>query len=351
MAPGAHASLFSDKPWIDGSEVKFRAVCALGWSLLDLLPELRSLCDDLDEHWLDWVERIEQDALKPFENATQREAQTWPRDLENAIAFLSDQPLLRPFPSLAELIGRLGHLVSQREAQDPVLQLQRFNERGFALATQMVQSSLWSTDAARRRWKLTEPAASELSSDTHGHFRPVTDDGRIQLRVNTAAFSLRNALLSYLTLEFQMMHEYVSHFLPAWNSGGTLEEEYLLAAMFLFYRAERKPRDGIHGFLVDEMDRRRTDRHRARRQVILTNLAPLVGEQRLTQLLLDLASLEEQQMSGAEKRRMLALLGRVPAQDSSVETALERSLREDSLQDVFEQLSKAFPVRALDSQS
>jgi hypothetical protein len=33
--------------------------------------------------------------------------------------------------------------------------------------------------------------------------------------------------LFYLTLEFQMMHEYISHLLPAWNSGNALEEEFL----------------------------------------------------------------------------------------------------------------------------
>lgn len=39
------------------------------------------------------------------------------------------------------------------------------------------------------------------------------DKSQIELRVNTNSFVTRNSLHSYLTLEFQMMHEYISHLL------------------------------------------------------------------------------------------------------------------------------------------
>ena len=70
----------------------------------------------------------------------------------------------------------------------------------------------------------------------------------------------------------------------------------------------------------------------------------MVGEKRLTQLLLRLAVLDEDEMSGVCKRRLLALLNRVPANDPQVNAGLERSLRADSLDDILAELSRAFPV-------
>jgi hypothetical protein len=112
-----------------------------------------------------------------------------------------------------------------------------------------------------------------------------------------------------LTLEFQMMHEYISHVLPLWNSQNPLEEEFLLAVMFLYYRA-RGSRDGLVS-LVREADQRMPGRHRVTRQFIKDELAPL-QEERLTELLLELAVLREDEMSAAEKLQFLALLKKVP---------------------------------------
>ena len=254
MAADLRSSLFGDEVQVEGPEIRFRATCALGWSLLERLPELRSISDSLEVHWLDWILRIEIEVRRVLEQFTSKHAGDWPEHITNALRFLAEQPDVRSFNSIAAFLKQVGEDVKHPDALDPALQLSCFNKRGFDLASRMFSSREWSTDFVRDRWRLGRPAAWSFRADECGSFQPVTSSSndQIQLRVDTRTFDLKNAVVSYLTLDFQMMHEYVSHFLPVWHSGNTLEEEYLLATTFLFYRAERRPRDGIHVGIVPE---------------------------------------------------------------------------------------------------
>jgi hypothetical protein len=340
LAPQAPASLFPGLSRVDGSEIKFRAVCALGCELVGHLAELRLICDLLP-HGLDvvhWIDHIEAKAIDDF---TGGDATTWPSSISAALSDLTTKAKVKSFPALVTFFHQLAGCVTGTTALDPAAQLSALNLRGFTLAAQMIGDPDWSTDLVRSRWNKRSAQRWEFREDTAGNFQPVTamDKMLIELRVNTGKFDLKNSLLFYLTLEFQMMHEYISHLLPAWNSGNALEEEFLLAMMFLYYR-ECGPRNGLVS-LVREADERRADRHRPIRQFIKDELAP-GQEQRLSQLLLELAVLEESDMKAAEKRHLLALLKKVPLQeDAQLRRSIQSWIRQDDAPALYQRLRTA----------
>lgn len=313
MAALLASSLFPGRARVEGSEVKFRAVCALGWAIHEHLAELRSVAGDLPigldvPHWIDFIE------TRAIDEFTAKHAESWPKRVNAALLGLTTKAEVESFPKLVKFIERLAQQVTEPKAQDPVFQLSEFNVRGFTLASELIGDPDWSTDRVREKWRRPEAQKWSLCEDTAGNFQPVTtmQKDEIQVRVNSGDFAVKNALLFYLTLEFQMMHEYISHLLPVWNSGNALEEEFLLAVMFLHYRV-RGPRNGLVS-LVREAEERRKDHHLSVRRFIRDELAP-GQEERLCQILLELAVLDEEQMIRAEKRHLLALLKKVPLQE------------------------------------
>lgn len=320
MAAPHAATLFPDRGRIDGSEIRFRAVCALGWALGRRFGELRAICDSLDPS-LDafyWIDRIEA-AIGRFSS---RDAKAWPADLSRALRTLAIEPEVRPIAEVVRFLRSLAADVRQPEALDPVAQFAALSSRGLNLAAQFIADPDWPASPGPE-WNAKSPAVCVFVEVQEGNFQPATvrEENRIDVRVNTAAFELKNALLFYLTLEFQMMHEYVSHFLPVWNSGNAFEEEFLLAAMFLYYR-DNGPRGGLVS-LVHEADERRADRHYKRRRFIQDELAP--GQEReLSRLLITLALLDEAAMKKEEKRHLLALLRKAPLEE---DPALRKAIR------------------------
>ena len=315
MAASLTSSLFPGRERVEGSEIKFRAVCALGWAIYEHFAELRLIANNLP-HGLDvlhWIDFIEGGSIDQF---TANDAGGWPQSVSDALLYLTTKAKVKRFPQLVAFFKQLAAEVVTPKALDPVSQLSEINSRGFELACRLINDPHWSTNWVGEKWSRPAPQKWSFCEDTVGNFQPVTTIAKdeIQLRVNTANFDLKNALLFYLTLEFQMMHEYVSHLLPVWNSGNALEEEFLLAIMFLYYR-ERGPRNGLVS-LVREAEERRNDSHRGVRQFIRDELAP-TQEQKLSQLLLELAVLDDEQMKPAEKRHLLALLKKIPLQEDA----------------------------------
>ena len=340
MAALLTSSLFPGRERVEGSEIKFRAVCALGWAIHEHLAELRSVADELPIGLdvLHWIDFIEAEAIDKF---TAKHAESWPQRVSADLLALTKKSEVESFPKLVTFLEELAQHVTEPTALDPDAQLSEFNLRGFTLASQLVGDADWSTDRVREQWN--RPAAQKWSwrEDTAGNFQPVTtiQKDEIQLRVNSGDFTVKNALLFYLTLEFQMMHEYISHLLPVWNSGNALEEEFLLAVMFLYYR-ERGPRNGLVS-LVREAEERRADRHRNVRQFIRDELAP-GQEERLSQLLLELAVLDEEEMIRAEKRHLLALLKRVPlVEDAGLRAAIQSWIAQDGPVTLYGRLQTA----------
>jgi hypothetical protein len=321
---GLTTSLFADKPRVDGCEVKFRVVCGLGWQLHKRLAELRVISQKLPELWFYYINQIEEIVVQGYK-ASHREASTWPADIENALLQMTNRPEFRPLIPLCSFLQNLPAEIPKPDSLDPASHFDFFNKMGFRLANQMICDPVWSTALAAGRWDIKQPKPIRFLPDTQGNFQPVTpeDKTEIQVQVNTADFDCRNSLLYFLTLEYQMMHEYISHFLPAWNSGNALEHEYLQAIMFLYCRAKRQPRDGIHIFLVGKADEQRADAYRTRRKIIQDELAPALGESILSRHLMSLAVANEQEMSADQKRHLLALMNRLPAADATLEAAIE----------------------------
>jgi hypothetical protein len=338
-------SLFRDRDLVEGAEVRFRATCGLGWVLLGQLPALRARTRTSgSRHWSYWVDFLDRNVIGSY-NATTREATTWPADLIRTLAHLQELPEVRPLTNIVEFLQILGKDLPGTEAVDPRSQLHHFNSRGFQLARQMIQDPLWSTPMVRERWTLTAPLPWSFEESTMGNFQPVTANtqDRLELRVNARSYDQQTALLFYLTLEYQMMHEYISHVLPKWNSGNTLEECYLLAVMRLFYRSDRAHGDGIVAYLVRHADERRNDAHRARRLEIEDVLAPELGEANLSKRLLELAVLSEDELAASEKRRFLANLDQLPVADPQASSLIRQSFEQDDVRTVHAKLSHIFP--------
>ena len=108
---------------------------------------------------------------------------------------------------------------------------------------------------------------------------------RILLKVEPFAFDPTLALLSYLTLEFQFLHEYISHALPVWTDA-TLEEVHLLAATYRFY-AHSHPKDGIRSFLADTLRDLRRDEFSVSRNRV-SNFASQMGQEQFSRFMLSL---------------------------------------------------------------
>jgi hypothetical protein len=334
-------SLFQDRLKIRGSEIKFRAVCALGWTIYRKLADLRNICGSICDgepsanldaiHWIDYIET---EAIDEF---AERDVVQWPFKVSQDVSHLATNSSVKTFTGLVSFLEELANEVTGTEALNPSFQLTWFNSRGFALATELINDSDWSTDFVRSRWAIHDPHKWVFRENSLGNFQPVTVPQKdcIELRVNTAGFEVKNALLFYLTLEFQMMHEYVSHLLPVWNSGNALEEEFLLALMFLYYR-ERVSLDGIVS-LVYEADSRRADTHRRMREMIKHDLAPQ-QEQRLSQILLELAVLDESEMKLADKRHLLALLRKIPFQNRRLQESIQGWIRDCDVAALYSKL-------------
>ena len=336
MSQPPPASLFAGKTRIEGAEIRFRAVCALGWAIRQKLSELRVICAGLPQNLnvSYWVDLIETQAIDQF---TAQHSSGWPLLVSHALQYLATRPQVAGVPAVAALFNQLAALVVTPKALDPVSQIQDLNRRGFNLAKQLIDDSAWSSALVQSRWARTVPSPWEFREDSIGNFRPVTamDKSRIELRVNTAEFEIPNALHYYLTLEFQMMHEYISHLVPVWNSGNALEEEFLLAMTWLYYRAHG-PHEGLVS-LVREADERRADPHRSARHYIEEELAP-GSEPRLTQLLLELAVLQEGEMKAAEKRHLLALLKKIPLQEDSLRETVRGWIESDNPLELYAKL-------------
>jgi len=119
---------------------------------------------------------------------------------------------------------------------------------------------------------------------------------------------LENALLEYLQLEFEFMHEYVSHVLPVWQSTAKLlEDEYLLRAAHQYYwtlgRRLHRPE------LVDRADQLIDDYRRDRRRRI-KELELLITAPRLSQIMVELALIPNETLSQEQKTQFLVRLSK-----------------------------------------
>ncbi len=308
----------------------------MGWAIRKNYQLLRSIADELplELNVLFWIDYIESNAIDKF---AKRDALTWSIQVASALSYHSGKSVVAAHPPVSNFLKLLASEVTQPGALDPASQFTDFNVRGFQLAQQLIQDSDWSTSRVRDSWQNQQQANLLFVKARNGNFWPATASTRncIEINVNTANFDSKNALIYYLTLDFQFMHEYVSHCLPRWNSGNPLEEEFLLGVMFLYYRGRCETGGFIS--LVCEADQLRRDSHRLVRNFIKDELA-LGQEERLCQVLLELAVMDDAQMPMADKRHLLALLKRTTAQAEPLRSTMRHWIKTESISEIYAKL-------------
>ena len=303
----------------DGSRIHFRAVCGVGWVLYRHLSELRDICDSqvTGREYLVWIELLskELEDYKP----TYAASDVWIGDMQLKLAALSAGPAGRDEPGVQAFLNRISQKLSDPEASDLQSQLDTFNTNAHKVAGEMLRSRKWSTACIRRLWATIPQFAVSIDYEKGARsFYPVTDKGgqRILLKVEPFAFDPTLALLSYLTLEFQFLHEYISHALPVWTDA-TLEEVHLLAATYRFY-AHSHPKDGIRSFLADTLRDLRRDEFSVSRNRV-SNFASQMGQEQFSRFMLSLGVTDNQELSQAEKSNLSAKMKALPLSDSSLQ--------------------------------
>ena len=219
-------------------------------------------------------------------------------------ALVSRHPL-RKRPGASQFLLNLAPQVTEERGLDPISQLQELHELGFDLASKMIADLEWSSRRATARWGNGQKRPVRcIAENLSGTFLPETTDREILFKVRQNTFEFKNALLEYLKIDYEFMHEYVSHVLPVWKSaGGRLEEELLLVCMNRYYWAG----DRYHNReLVDIAEEYSKDGHKeARRRLKGVELA--IGPRRLSQIMVEIAVTPEADLEKSEKDEFLAV--------------------------------------------
>jgi hypothetical protein len=304
----------------DGSRIHFRAVCGVGWVLSRHLSELRDICDrqSTGREYLVWIELLSKELLEGY-HPTYAASDVWIGDIKARLTALTSGPEGRGEPAVQEFLNRIFEELSSPEAGDLQHQLDRFNEDAYRVAGEMLTSQSWSTLSVSKRWSTIPQFKVSIDYEKGaGSFYPVTDQGgqQILLKVEPFAFDSRLSLLSYLTLEFQLLHEYVSHALPVWIDAN-LEEVLLLAATYRFY-AHSHPKDGIRSFLAETLRELRRDEFSVPRNRVI-NFASQMGQEQFSRFMLSLSITDNQDVSQAEKSNLTAKMKTLPLSDSSLQ--------------------------------
>jgi hypothetical protein len=204
---------------------------------------------------------------------------------------------------------------------------------------------------ARARWQQCSQltAISWRTLGSVGAFRPLTQlahdigasEGRFELQVESSCKTFRRegALSLFLTLDFQFLHEYISHVLPVWASDSNVfEEVYLFAITYLFNQIQRSPHSIINSSLVVLADQVRNDRNYRRRRLRVENLGDWVGAHHLSRFLLDVAMMEDPEMTPPQKKQLLTLLSKLPHVNEALQKEIEEWIRTLSPADVHHRL-------------
>lgn len=315
----------------DGSRIHFRAVCGVGWVLSRHLSELRDICDlqTTGREYLDWIELLSKELLESY-HPTYAASDVWIGDIKARLTALTSGPEGRGEPAVQEFLDRIFGELSSPEASDLQYQLDTFNEDAYRVAGEMLTSESWSTASVSKRWATIPQFKVSIDFEKGASsFYPVTDrDGpRIFLKVEPFAFDPKLSLLSYLTLEFQFLHEYVSHALPAWVDAN-LEEVHLLAATYRFY-AHSLPKDGIRSFLSETLRELRRDEFSVSRNRVL-NFAAQMGQEQFSRFMLSLSITDNEQVSQAEKSNLTSKMKGLPLSDTSIQEKCDVHLQAPS---------------------
>lgn len=349
-------SLFRPTSDAQGPEIKFRAVCALGWAWHNCLSDFRLTCERRNRRkieWMQWFSFIEAEMLTTINQFSSRNLNTWPTEICDKLLRIKSEPKFDDSPSVAAFVHTLADLICSPEALNPVSQFGYFNRRGFDLATEMIFAPEWSTPLVQSYWELKEPLPCRLAESIKGKFQPITfrDDefakaAYIEIRINTNSDLLPISLPAYLALEFQMMHEYISHVLPNWESGGILEHCFLMPIMEKYFRSRHQ--DGTVGYFIDQLEKEcLNDGDYLGRYNVRNHISYILGDRVLSRVLLELAVLPEDTMPKDRKIAFLDMLYSLPVPGGDRMAGIDnriimRLLQQPLITKAYKVLQKAF---------
>jgi hypothetical protein len=244
---------------VDASEIMFRAICGVGWNLLQNLAELRSLCEGKGalDGWPAWVDRVQEMVIERYQPSGGH-PDIWITEIVPLVESITKGTPCRDHPEIAAFLTN-----PDSHFNDIDYQLSALNTRAHEVAGEMLRDPVWSTTCVAARWDTIRPYKISYEFEAGAtSFRPITVQEKQQITIkveqNFMDFDLEFALLSYLTLEFQLLHEYVSHALPIWNDT-TLDEVMLLSSTYDWY-PRSTPADGIRSFLAHKSRSRNPDK-------------------------------------------------------------------------------------------
>ena len=302
-------SIFHHSATPNINEKLFRSYCATGWAVAHHLQDLRSATDlpvsDSTAPPLPWRKVLENLDLCAVNN------QQWT---------VKDSTLITTIDSARQEVQGVGErykaISSQVELGDVLLQIssdiklksceelreefQEVNRRSHHLAAKCIQR--YGSDAAKVRWTQCDVASLSFTQRLEVKCfvptsRPMKNE--IDIHVGSPPFSLK----SYLTLEYQLFHEYLSHLFPLWDSAsGLFSEGDMVALERWVYPKVAGP--GLHILVLNARERELLagseglGREWADRQEEMADEIRMhwISEGNLTRLLLDVAAAPEEEL-------------------------------------------------------
>jgi len=296
----------------EGSQIFFRALFGVGSVVYRRLPQLRSICEASDgQLWVDWVTVLGEELARYA--PTRANPTVWVGDAQDILTMLANGPIGRDEPAVAAWLKSVSGDLSDPICSDIDSQLEALNERAFQTACELFENPSWASPDVALHWGTKSKLKIERVFESGvSCFHPSTDvrNGKILVRLEKGAINKRYALLSLLTLHFQLVHEYVSHVLPVFKAV-SLSEEFLMAVLYDLY-PHHGVQDGIEACLADVLDRDRPDEH-AKVRATLRVVSSLVGRDAFARLVLQIAVTPETDFSDARKRSLLSRISKFAA--------------------------------------
>jgi hypothetical protein len=307
-------------------ELLFRSCCVTGCSVAQQLSRLRMVADSRPDDslpppipWRRVLDNLDsavfgQNDAWTTGGSTLEATMTWTRQAVESLA-----NLLSATPGQAEVGEVLSDIASAITAKscDQIHQeLEEINQRSYGLVAECVRNL--GGPPAKSRWESCQPA--ELRFDQRPDIksfvaRTTADRSQIVIQVGDRPFTLH----SYLTLEYQFYHEYLSHIFAVWDSEDAMFSEGDLAALekwtypkllgfgfpvLLLNKREREFLVDSKGKIGDWGHRQEEMEHEIR--------GHWAQEDTLTRLLLNLAALPADKMAFTARERFLDMLHYLP---------------------------------------
>lgn len=308
------------------AEILFRSLCAVGWSLNNHLQNLRSVCDQEGlKSWSIILEDINRQAVEGYEHyANSKDANhitTWAKLQVEVLSKYYKEQGDNTSLELSEVLQKIANDIVYINSLELKKQFNEVNQRAYKLAQKHIER--YGGDHSKKRWKSCQLASIEFEKNNNEQsFCPVTSTVNNK-KIIKIKFGDKGGyyLLSYLILEFQLFHEYISHIFPIWDNpekGRTFSEVYLFYLELYFYTKDSC--SPINFLLVSEEKEYRLRNSSNQQDPVWRNSREQIKylchrswftHERLCFLLLELAAIDENIFPSKSKHRFLAMLNEI----------------------------------------